>query len=59
METLSVHEAPISKLVFSPINNVLVSGSWDSCIRIHDMFSRQRNNESLNHNSEIMDIDFR
>ena len=59
MEIISGHEGPVNCLSFSKVDNVLASGSWDKTVRIHDLFSRHRNSDVLNHNSEIMSVQFR
>jgi len=59
MDIITGHEAAVNCLSFSPIDNTLASGSWDKTVRIHDLFSKHRNSDILNHNSEIMSIDFK
>lgn len=34
LEVLSGHEGPVSRVHFSPVENVLVSGSWDKTIKV-------------------------
>jgi periodic tryptophan protein 2 len=40
VEVISGHEAPISCLLFSPTKNVVYTGSWDSTLRVHDLYTR-------------------
>ena len=47
------HTGPISCLEFSPIENILFSGSWDKTLRVHDIFTKQLASDILDHNSEI------
>eukprot|EP00667_Euglena_gracilis_P001596 EG_transcript_1595 len=38
LEVLSGHEGPVSRVHFSPVENVLVSGSWDKTIKVWPLF---------------------
>jgi len=38
LEVLSGHESPVSHVQFSPVANVLISGSWDKTLKIWPMF---------------------
>lgn len=38
LEYLTGHEGPVSGVAFSPITNLLVSASWDSSVRIWNLF---------------------
>ncbi|KNC50531.1 periodic tryptophan protein 2 [Thecamonas trahens ATCC 50062] len=39
LEMLSGHTAPVSTLHFSPVSNMLVSGSWDGSLKVWDVFN--------------------
>lgn len=41
LKVLTGHEGPISGLVFSPSQPLLVSGSWDKTIRLWNMFDNK------------------
>ncbi len=53
LEVIGGHTGPIYQLKFSNVKNTLFSGSWDKTIRIHDIFSKNKNVDALDHNSEI------
>ncbi|KAJ3195125.1 hypothetical protein HK101_001036 [Irineochytrium annulatum] len=59
LEILSGHEAPISSLIFSPIEGRLVSGSWDRNVKTWDVFSRSMNTESFEHGTEVLALAYR
>ena len=41
------HDAPVSSLSFSPVSAVLVSSSWDSTVRVWDVFESKGHRETL------------
>lgn len=59
LDIFSGHEGPISSLSFSPTTGFLVSGSWDKTVRMWDIYSRDTNLESLEHESEVLSIAYR
>ncbi|KAF5739112.1 hypothetical protein HS088_TW12G00311 [Tripterygium wilfordii] len=38
LDVLSGHEDPVHGLMFSPVNAILASSSWDKTIRLWDVF---------------------
>ncbi|CAD8058885.1 unnamed protein product [Paramecium sonneborni] len=59
VEVISGHQAPITSLQFIQAEEkvLLVSGSWDKTIRIHDLYARGMKEgsggDSMLHNSEV------
>lgn len=51
-QVLAGHEGPISGLVFSSSQPLLVSGSWDKTVRLWNMFDSKVTWETLNVGSE-------
>ena len=51
-QVLAGHEGPISGLVFSPSQPLLVSGSWDKTVRLWNMFDSKVTWETLNLGSD-------
>lgn len=37
----------------------MATGSWDKTVRVHDLFSKTTKGEVLEHNSEVMSLDFK
>ncbi|KAJ1343120.1 hypothetical protein BSLG_002146 [Batrachochytrium salamandrivorans] len=58
LDILPGHEGPISGLAFS-LEGTLASSSWDQTVRIWDIFSRDKQSEMFDHQSEISTIDGR
>ncbi|RMX38369.1 hypothetical protein pdam_00005506 [Pocillopora damicornis] len=52
-EVLSGHEGPISGLVFSPLQPLLISGSWDKTVRLWNMFDSKLSWETLSVESDV------
>lgn len=52
LQVLAGHEGPISGLVFSSSQPLLVSGSWDKTVRLWNMFDSKVTWETLNVGSE-------
>ncbi|KAJ1730384.1 U3 snoRNP protein, partial [Coemansia biformis] len=59
LDVLSGHEAPISGLAFRPDGLSLASSSWDSTVRVWDVFNRSKVVERLSHNNEVLALAFR
>jgi periodic tryptophan protein 2 len=58
VDVLNGHTGPISSLAFSPFGALLVSGSWDTTVRVWDIFERKGSVDALNHASEVLSVDF-
>jgi periodic tryptophan protein 2 len=54
LEIMSGHQGPISGLSFSNMTGQLFSSSWDRQAMIWDVFSRDKQSEILQHQSEIL-----
>ncbi|KAI9599231.1 WD repeat protein [Syncephalis fuscata] len=59
LDVLAGHEGPVSALAFSPVDNVLASGSWDHSVRTWDVFGRGRAVEVFQHQAEVLAIAYR
>jgi periodic tryptophan protein 2 len=59
LDVLAGHEGPLSSLTFSPITNVLASGSWDKTVRVWDVFSRSHTVEPFQLNADVLSLAFR
>ncbi|KAJ3185825.1 hypothetical protein HDU85_001194 [Gaertneriomyces sp. JEL0708] len=59
LDIFAGHEGPISSLAFSPTDGRLASASWDKTVRLWDVFSRDTNTESFEHQAEVLCISFR
>ncbi|KAI0289387.1 WD repeat protein [Russula brevipes] len=59
LDVLAGHEGPLSSLAFSPITNVLASGSWDKTVRVWDVFSRSHTVEPFQLNADVLSLAFR
>ncbi|CAH3017559.1 unnamed protein product [Porites evermanni] len=59
LEVLAGHEGPISGLVFSSSQPLLVSGSWDKTVRLWNMFDSKVTWETLNVGSEVLAVTVR
>nr|XP_058966700.1 periodic tryptophan protein 2 homolog isoform X2 [Pocillopora verrucosa] len=55
-EVLSGHEGPISGLVFSPLQPLLISGSWDKTVRLWNMFDSKLSWETLSVESDVSSV---
>lgn len=58
VDVLNGHTGPISSLCFSPTGALLVSGSWDTTVRVWDIFEKKGAVDTLNHASEVLSVDF-
>ncbi|GBG90659.1 hypothetical protein CBR_g51007 [Chara braunii] len=56
LDVLNGHEAPIQGLCFSPTQELLASSSWDSTVRIWDVFEGKGNVETFRHNHDVLAI---
>jgi periodic tryptophan protein 2 len=54
LQVISGHQGPISCLAFA--QNTLVTASWDHTVKIHAIFARKLNVETLEHGSQITAI---
>ncbi|XP_078369162.1 periodic tryptophan protein 2 homolog isoform X4 [Oculina patagonica] len=58
-EVLTGHEGPLSELVFSPTQPLLISGSWDKTVRLWNMFDSKMSWETLNLGSDVLAVSVR
>eukprot|EP00112_Aurelia_sp_Birch-Aquarium-sp1_P009002 Seg2008.2 transcript_id=Seg2008.2/GoldUCD/mRNA.D3Y31 product="Periodic tryptophan protein 2-like" protein_id=Seg2008.2/GoldUCD/D3Y31 len=56
LEVLAGHEGPVSSLVFNPTQAILYSASWDTTIKIWDVFSQSSAKETLPVGSDVLAI---
>jgi periodic tryptophan protein 2 len=59
LEVLSGHEAPVSRVLFSPTEPVLASCGWDGTVRLHYLYGRGRgggSRELLRHGETGRDV---
>jgi periodic tryptophan protein 2 len=59
LEVLSGHQAPVSRVLFSPTDPVLASCSWDGSVRLNSLFGRGRGaggRELLRHGETGRDV---
>ncbi|KAJ5689252.1 hypothetical protein N7462_003644 [Penicillium macrosclerotiorum] len=59
LDQLSGHEGPVSSLAFAADGNHLVSGSWDSTVRVWSIFGRTQTSEPLQLMSDVLSVSFR
>lgn len=58
LDVLKGHDGPVSGLAFNPSRPILASASWDSSLRLWDIYSDGANTEALLHESEILAVSF-
>ncbi|KAI9292389.1 WD repeat protein [Neoconidiobolus thromboides FSU 785] len=58
LDVLSGHEGPISCMAFSPIDNMVATGSWDGTVRIWDAFGRGQSVELLQVDSDVLALTY-
>lgn len=51
LQIIAGHQAPLACLAF--VKDNLVSASWDHTVKIHAIFARKLNVETLEHGSEV------
>jgi len=56
IDVLSGHSAPISGVLFSEPDDKLITSSWDSFIRLWNIYSKRDQVEILDHDSEVVAI---
>ncbi|VFQ66872.1 unnamed protein product [Cuscuta campestris] len=59
LEVLSGHEGPVHGLIFSPINGVLASSSWDKTVRLWDVFKGKEAVETFPHTHDVLTVVYR
>ncbi|KAJ4821206.1 Periodic tryptophan protein 2-like protein [Rhynchospora pubera] len=59
LDVLSGHEGPVHGLMFSPINAVLASSSWDKTVRLWDVFEGKGSIETFTHNHDVLTVVYR
>merc|ERR1712137_180422 len=58
LDVLHGHEGPISAISFHPQKPIIASASWDSTVRIWDVFAQSQQLEVLRHESDILALCF-
>ena len=56
IDVLNGHTGPVSCLVFSHINDILISGSWDNTVKMWELYTKKGISETYEHNSKITAI---
>jgi len=58
VDILSGHTAPVSSVCFAPFfEPILISGSWDSTVKVWNYTEKNKVHETLTMNSEVTSID--
>ena len=58
LDVLSGHQGPVQCLAFDPVHSILASASWDRTVRTWNIFSRDKQIQSIELDSEVMSICF-
>ena len=56
LEAFGGHDGPISSMSFSPTAPSLATGSWDSTVRVWDVFEGKGNVEVLDHQNDVLAV---
>ncbi|KAH6800621.1 periodic tryptophan protein 2 [Perilla frutescens var. hirtella] len=59
LDVLSGHEGPVHGLMFSPVNAVLASSSWDNTVRLWDIFEGKGGVEKFDHTHDVLTLAYR
>ncbi|CAG8552856.1 23585_t:CDS:2 [Dentiscutata erythropus] len=59
LDIMAGHEGPISGLTFSPTGLLVASSSWDSTVRVWNVFERSKHVEVFRHTSDVLTVVFR
>ncbi|XP_031488518.1 periodic tryptophan protein 2 [Nymphaea colorata] len=59
LDVLSGHEGPVHGLMFSPINAILASSSWDKTVRLWDVFEGKGSVETFVHTHDVLTVVYR
>ena len=59
LDVLSGHQGPVSYLAFNPEQGKLASASWDSTVKLWDVFKKNTPQESLQHQTDVVCVAFR
>ncbi|CAN6441188.1 unnamed protein product [Victoria cruziana] len=59
LDVLSGHEGPVHGLMFSPINEILASSSWDKTVRLWDVFEGKGSVETFVHTHDVLTVVYR
>ncbi|KAL5201946.1 hypothetical protein ABZP36_012898 [Zizania latifolia] len=59
LDILSGHQGPVHGLMFSPINAVLASSSWDKTVRLWDVFESKGAVETFQHSHDVLTLAYR
>jgi len=59
LEIMAGHEGPVSCLAFSPMQSILVSGSWDNTARLWDVYNQTSPKETVEIGSNVTAVAYR
>ncbi|BAF17978.1 periodic tryptophan protein 2 [Oryza sativa Japonica Group] len=59
LDILSGHQGPVHGLMFSPINAILASSSWDKTVRLWDVFESKGAVETFQHSHDVLTLAYR
>ncbi|GAV65986.1 WD40 domain-containing protein/Utp12 domain-containing protein [Cephalotus follicularis] len=59
LDVLSGHEGPVHGLMFSNINGVLASSSWDKTVRLWDVYGGKAAVETFSHTHDVLTVVYR
>ncbi|CAL5095863.1 unnamed protein product [Urochloa decumbens] len=59
LDVLSGHEGPVHGLMFSPMNAILASSSWDKTVRLWDVFESKGAVETFQHSHDVLTLAYR
>lgn len=59
LDVLSGHEGPVHGLMFSPVQEMLASSSWDKSVRIWDVFDGKGGLETFSHTHDVLTVAYR
>lgn len=59
LDILSGHEGPVHGLMFSPMNAVLASSSWDKSVKLWDVFEGKGAVETFQHSHDVLTVVYR
>uniref|UniRef100_A0A0E0ITM6 Small-subunit processome Utp12 domain-containing protein n=1 Tax=Oryza nivara TaxID=4536 RepID=A0A0E0ITM6_ORYNI len=59
LDILSGHQGPVHGLMFSAINAILASSSWDKTVRLWDVFESKGAVETFQHSHDVLTLAYR